>query len=156
MEIALLCGKKGDLSAAVFARFKNLAQYLGRCFITNHYWPHGFCVCWRNGIGFLAQRRKNAIKHKVICLRMIRIPNNVCSPGFLRRGGAEIADLVLFNANRSIRHQINRMNMWTLTKQLREHNPDSCLMNPLNFAVTHIGQTSWSNDVDREFHPSEA
>jgi len=104
MEIALLCGKKGDLSAAVFARFKNLAQYLGRCFITNHYWPHGFCVCWRNGIGFLAQRRKNAIKHKVICLRMIRIPNNVCSPGFLRRGGAEIADLPTCYA-RNLAHQ---------------------------------------------------
>jgi hypothetical protein len=30
------------------------------------------------------------------------------------------------------------------------------LMNPLIFAGTHIGQTSWTNDVDREFHPSEA
>jgi hypothetical protein len=30
------------------------------------------------------------------------------------------------------------------------------LMNPLIFARTHIGQTSWTNDVDREFHPSEA
>jgi Protein of unknown function DUF262 len=30
------------------------------------------------------------------------------------------------------------------------------LMNPLIFAGTHIGQTSWTNDVDREFYPSEA
>jgi hypothetical protein len=30
------------------------------------------------------------------------------------------------------------------------------LMNPLIFAGTHIGQISWTNDSDREFHPSEA
>jgi hypothetical protein len=33
---------------------------------------------------------------------------------------------------------------------------ENILMNPLIFAGTHIGQTSWTNDVDREFHPSEA
>ena len=33
---------------------------------------------------------------------------------------------------------------------------DDGLMNPLIFAGTHIGQISWTNDSDREFHPSEA
>jgi hypothetical protein len=46
----------------------------------------GFCARRIDRIGFLAHQSKNGFKHRVICLRVIRIPKNVCWPGFLSRG----------------------------------------------------------------------